>query len=162
MQTTSNRAIPYYEPGDPADLAYITQAIATKVDAILGKRTYLLTIPPASAVNGTGLGTIAIPAQATATRVQLRFIGLTGFSASANQIAGMNVTADAGALVSQIVNQGVRCAESGQWYAFVYAGYIDLPANTATTVTVTAAITGGGNAYYRGDFTAQILQPGEY
>lgn len=162
MQTTPNRAIPYYEPSDPADLAYISQAIAAKLDAILGKRYYITPITTASLTDGQAVATIVLPAEAGATRTLLSFTGVVGFSGAANQDVGLNVSVNAGSLVTQVGNLAVNSANAAKYAGLPWSGYIDRTAGTAVTVTVTVREVGGSNCYLRGDWVAQVLQAGEY
>lgn len=112
--------------------------------------------------NGGSVTTLAIPAQPVACRVDVRATGLVGFSGSANQSIGLDASVSAGTLTSQNDAQGVRCAESAQWYGYAWSGYVDLAASTASTITFVMAITGGGNGYFRGEVIADIRMAGEY
>ncbi len=126
-----------------------------------GVRQYRSSIAAVSKTTGQTITTLAILAQPVACRVDLRFLGLCGFSASANQVAALTVSATAGTLVNQVTS-GVRCAETGQWYGLPWAGYLDLAASTASTITFAANITGGSNVYYEGEFVADLRMAGEY
>jgi endogenous inhibitor of DNA gyrase (YacG/DUF329 family) len=119
-------------------------------------------VSTASLSNTNAITTLAVPAQPYVSRVYVRVLGQAGFSASTNQVVGLNVTVAGGTLYSAIGNQGIRCAEAARWYPFTWFGYIDLPASTATTITVTASISGGSNAYYRFELQADIRLSGQF
>ena len=101
-----------------------------------GVRQYRSSIA-ASKTTGQTITTLAILAQPVAFRVDLRFMGQVGFSAAVNQVVNITAAATAGALTVQ-VTPGVRCAETGQWYGLPWAGYLDLAASTASTITFSA------------------------
>lgn len=161
--TTTNRALRKPQNTDTDDPVRDIGYLADDVDSWLAsKRLYLLSVASASLANGASLGSIVIPAQAYASRVVIRILGVVGFSAATNQIVGVNIAASAGALNHVNQNTGIRCAESGQYYSLSDAGSVDLAAATACTLTFTIYIVGGSNAYFRGDITAEIRLAGEY
>lgn len=136
-----------------------------------GVRQVRQSVYTGSLTDGGSVTTLSIPAQPVACRVDLRATGLVGFSASVNQSIGLDATCwawmdpaavYAGALTSQNDAQGVRCAESAQWYGYAWSGYVDLAASTASTITFVMAITGGGNGYFRGEVVGDIRMAGEY
>lgn len=126
-----------------------------------GVRQYRSSVAAPSKTTGQTITTLAILAQPVACRVDLRFMGQVGFSAAVNQVVNITAAATAGALTVQ-VTPGVRCAETGQWYGLPWAGYLDLAASTASTITFSASITGGSNSYFAGEFVADLRMAGEY
>lgn len=127
-----------------------------------GVRQVRSSVYTGSLTNGGSVTTLSIPAQPVACRVDVRATGLVGFSGSVNQSIGLDASVSAGTLTSQYDAQGVRCAESAQWYGYAWSGYVDLAASTASTITFVMAITGGGNGYYRGEVVGDIRMAGEY
>lgn len=163
MQNTPNRAIPYYEATDPADIAYITQAMATRLDAILARRTYHQSLATISLTNGATAVTFA-PGTLPPGRLMVHATGVWGFSGSANQRVGLTIASNVGAASS--AQSGVTPLTllplAGEWYPMAWAGFVDLPAGGTPTVTLKCAQSTGGNAYYVGEFIATFLQLGEY
>lgn len=163
MPTTANRGIRYPLSTDTPDVPRDIGYLASDVDALLaGKRAYVNQLTTVSLSNGGTIGTLVIAAQTYASRVFVDIAGMVGFSASANQVVGVNVAVSAGTLTQQTNNGGVRCAEAGQWYGYASKAYVDLAAATATTITFTLYVSGGGNAYFRGDLRADVRLSGEY
>lgn len=161
--TTTNRALRKPQNTDTDDPVRDIGYLADDVDSWLAsKRLYLSSVTTASLTNGGSVTSLAIPAQTYASRVVIRILGDVGFSAATNQIVGVNIAASAGSLTHQRQNQGIRCAEVGQWYPLARSAYVDLAAATASTLTFTLYVSGGWNAYFSGDVTAEIRQTGEY
>ena len=107
------------------------------------------------------VGTISLPAIPVASRVMIGATGTIGYTAIAPVNLGLNITASAGTLTSAQANQQVRVAEAANWYDYGYSGYLDLPANTASTITVTLSAV-GGNGYWKGQVVCRVHLPGEY
>lgn len=63
MLNTANQAIPYYQPSDPADIAYITQAQAERIDALLTQ----LNDPPRARARRSTAQSITSATQTTVT-----------------------------------------------------------------------------------------------
>ncbi len=163
MPTTANRALRYPLATDTPDVPRDMGFLASDVDGYLSRLAVISqNVSTASLSNTNAITTLAVPAQPYVSRVYVRVLGQAGFSASTNQVVGLNVTVAGGTLQSPIGNQGIRCAEAAQWYPFTWFGYIDLPASTATTITVTASISGGSNAYYRFELQADIRLSGQF
>jgi hypothetical protein len=123
-------------------------------------RSYVLSSSTGVLGNLGSIGTIALPAIPVASRVLIDAGGMIGFAGSASGF-GLNITASAGTLTNAQGNQRTWCATTAKWYSYANAAYLDLPANTASTLTVTLS-TDGANGYWRGQVTCGVLLPGEY
>jgi len=125
------------------------------------KRSYVLSSTTASLANMGAVGTISLPSIPVASRVLLTAAGMIGYAAAATQAFGLNITASAGTMTDPQSNQQVLCPDVGQWYLYARAAYLDLPANTAATVTVTLSSI-GASGYWKGQVGCNVLLPGEY
>jgi len=162
MQLTPNRGIPYYEPGDPADLAYITQAQATKLDALLVRRVWHQSYASPVRTNGQTVVTFT-PGALPAGRFLIDVAGQCGYSGSANQRVGLSIASTVGTPASAQASQAPPLiAAAGEWGALSWAGYVDLPAGGTPTITLAALVPTGGSVYYLGEFIGTFLQLGEY
>lgn len=163
MQNTPNRAIPYYEATDPADLAYITQAMATRLDAILVRRVWHQSYIGTSKTNGQTVVTFT-PGTLPPGRLMIHATGQSGFSSSATQRIGLTIASNVGTAASAQTspNQPPIHPLPGEYYPMSWAGYVDLPAGGSPTVTLNCHQPTGGNAYYFGEIVATFLQLGEY
>lgn len=154
--------------GDKAVVAYTARSLPVGASVRLlvgnglcevlsggGGRTYSTVLNDISKANGQAITTLAIPAQPQACRVHVVFSGVVGFSATANIEAGFTPSASAGT-ATWAPTHPVRCSTAAQWYGYGHGGYVDLPAATPCTVTLTAAVTGGANAYVAGILTATV------
>lgn len=126
------------------------------------QRLYVQSQAPGSSLANLGaIATLALSAAPVATRVHLTAIGMIGYSASGAQSFGLNISASAGTLTSGQGNQQTRCETAAQWYDYAWLGYLDVPANTAVTITTTFS-TPGANGWWKGNLHAQVYVLGEY
>jgi hypothetical protein len=125
------------------------------------KRSYILSSATGSLANIGAIGTISLPSIPVASRVLITAAGMIGYAAAATQAFGLNITASAGTMTDPQSNQQVLCPDLGQWYLYARAAYLDLPANTASVITVTLSSI-GANGYWKGQVRGQVLLPGEY
>ena len=102
---------------------------------------------------------MAIPTHALARRVLLSFAGSHGFSAANAITSNLVPSVSAGTLTEE--HPANYLATTGTWIGYNWTGYLDLAANTASTLTLTAFVS-ASNCYYSGTLRADVLYPGEY
>lgn len=123
-------------------------------------RSYSNQVSTGSIANGVSIDSRAIPAIPVASRIVVDVLGVGGF-ATADGSHFVQVTSSAGTLHEVNVYGGF--AASGQRTAMATKAYIDMPANTATTLYLSAQQSGGAtNGYYSLGWEARVLLAGEF
>lgn len=110
---------------------------------------------------GGVVGTLVFPSIPVASRVVVDAQGVIGFVASANQIHRIGFAVSAGTLVDPQTSD-VMTGAGASWASFSKMAWVDIPANTAVTLTSTLYTGMAGGAYWGGVHRAQRLLPGEY
>lgn len=114
----------------------ITQVAATA--ALLNQnivRDYDRLINTGSVVNGATLSTVSLPALPVVSRAQIRFGGTLGFAPAAETI-GVAISVSAGTLQSP--PNYTLLVGNAQWSPYTRFAWVDIPANTACTITLSA------------------------
>lgn len=124
---------------------------------------YQVRVATVSKTGGQTLTTLTIPAQTKASRVRVRWLGQSGFSSGANITSALAATASGtGVTVYTHYNRELFMPTAGSWSNTPqwYEADVSMPAATATTITITAVITGGSNCYFGGTLFADIVLEG--
>jgi hypothetical protein len=143
----------------------INALAATVIAWVGGVRHYQVRVANVSKTTGQTLTTLTIPAQTKASRVRVRWFGVSGFSTT-NNITAKIVAAASGTGVTIFTHYDMELfiVTSGQWSNTpqAYEADVSMPAETATTITITVTITGAGtpNCYFGGTLFADIVPEG--
>lgn len=127
-------------------------------------RSYMQAQFNASYGGDTGMASLEIPAFPLASRVKVDIVGLIGYSQSANQVYGITVASSAGTLTDPQGNLGVGCPAALTFYPYSRSFWVDLPANTGTTISLKFLIQSASPAVgaWRGTMEVRRFLPGEY
>lgn len=116
----------------------------------------------AAYANGGTIGTMTFPAIPVASRVIVDMQGVCGFVAGATQIVRVGFAVNAGTLTDPGTQDTNTSSVGGTWMPLAKMAWVDIPANTAVTLTSTMFTTQAGGAWWGGVTRGQRYLPGEY
>lgn len=110
--------------------------------------------------NNLQIAQFSVPAIGVASRVVFGVSGAIGFSKTTGTF-GIDCTVTKGTLYKPDDNTNTITVPSAQWAGYSYLAQLDLPANTASTITLSSD-TGTRNCYFRVRADADRFIAGEY